>query len=106
MRLMTKLIRKIKNLIKNNMFPIFCIGETLEQRNNGLIEKTLKNQITKGLYKLDTTEIILAYEPVWAIGTGETATPEIITETHQMIRNILNDIGFDGQKYLYYTVVV
>jgi triosephosphate isomerase len=42
--------------------------------------------------------MILAYEPVWAIGTGKTATPDIITETHLLIRNILNDIGFDGEK--------
>ena len=90
--------KKNKNLIKNNMCPIFCVGETLEQRNNALIEKTLKNQIIKGLDKLESKEIILAYEPVWAIGTGQTATSEIITEAHQMIRNILNDIGFDGQK--------
>ena len=90
--------KKNQKLIRNNMCPIFCIGETLEQRNDGLIEKTLKNQIIKGLDKLEAKEIILAYEPVWAIGTGETATLEIIIEAHQMIRNILNDIGFDGQK--------
>ena len=42
--------------------------------------------------------IIIAYEPVWAIGTGKTATPDMIVDTHKMIRNILNDIGFDGQK--------
>ena len=83
---------------KRKLNVIFCIGETLEQRNNNLIEETLKRQISKGLHKLSDKEIILAYEPVWAIGTGETATSKIIMETHQMIRNILNDIGFDGQK--------
>ena len=41
---------------------------------------------------------VIAYEPVWAIGTGKTATPDMIIDTHKMIRNILNDIGFDGQK--------
>ena len=90
--------KKNQKLIRNSICPIFCIGETLEQRNDGLIEETLKNQIIKGLDKLENKKIILAYEPVWAIGTGETATPEIIIEAHQMIRNILNDIGFDGQK--------
>jgi len=88
---------KNKILISNAITPIFCIGETLEERNNGLIEKTLTNQIVNGLNAINNN-IILAYEPVWAIGTGETATSEIIVEAHQIIRNILNDIGFDGEK--------
>lgn len=90
--------QKIIMSLENDLSPIFCIGETLDQRNNGLIEETLKNQIKNGLDKLKPKEMILAYEPVWAIGTGETATPEIIIEAHKMIRNILNDIGFDGEK--------
>ena len=47
---------------------------------------------------LQETNFIVAYEPVWAIGTGKTATSEMIIESHRIIRNILNDIGFDGQK--------
>ena len=88
---------KNKILISNAITPIFCIGETLEERNNGLIEKTLTNQIVNGLNAINNN-IILAYEPVWAIGTGKTATPDIIIKTHLLIRNILNDIGFDGKK--------
>ena len=89
---------KINLAFKYNLKPIFCIGETLEERESNLIEKTLKNQIVKGLNGINNNNMILAYEPVWAIGTGKTATPDIITETHLLIRNILNDIGFDGEK--------
>ena len=62
------------------------------------MKATLKEQLTKGVNGIRGKNVILAYEPVWAIGTGETATSEIIQEAHQMIRNILNDIGFDGEK--------
>ena len=62
------------------------------------MKATLKEQLTKGLNGIRGENIILAYEPVWAIGTGETATYAIIVEAHCMIRNILNDIGFDGEK--------
>ena len=57
----------------------------------------LKKQLSTCLKNIKFKTII-AYEPVWAIGTGETATSEMITGAHQMIRNILNDIGFDGEK--------
>ena len=53
--------------------------------------------MTESLFDIKSN-VIIAYEPVWAIGTGETATSEIIIEAHQIIRKILNDIGFDGQK--------
>ena len=92
--------KKVEIALKYDLKPILCIGETLEQRKNNEVEKTLKNQLSKCLQDIVTRNfnIIIAYEPVWAIGTGETATSKIITETHQMIRKILNDIGFDGQK--------
>tara|TARA_B100000700_G_scaffold238980_1_gene265570 strand:- start:382 stop:1164 length:783 start_codon:yes stop_codon:yes gene_type:complete len=90
--------KKINLALKYYLEPIFCIGETLEQRQNNLMKATLKEQLTKGLNGIRGENIILAYEPVWAIGTGETATSAIITEAHRMIRNILNDIGFDGEK--------
>ena len=89
--------KKVNIALKYDLNPILCIGETLEQRKNNLVEETLKKQLSKCLQDIDSN-IIIAYEPVWAIGTGETATSKIITEAHQVIRNILNDIGFDGQK--------
>ncbi len=89
--------KKVNTALSYNLTPILCLGENLEQRKNNLIEEILKNQLSKCLKNIDSN-IIIAYEPVWAIGTGETATSKIITETHQIIRNILNDIGFDGEK--------
>ena len=89
---------KINLAFKYNLKPIFCIGETLEERESNLIKKTLKNQIVNGLNGTKNNNVILAYEPIWAIGTGKTATPDIIIKTHLLIRNILNDIGFDGEK--------
>ena len=89
--------KKVITVSKYKLEPILCIGETLKQRKNNEVQKTLKKQLSKCLQNVNSN-IIIAYEPVWAIGTGETATSEIIVEAHQMIRNILNDIGFDGEK--------
>tara|TARA_B100000614_G_scaffold253029_1_gene266438 strand:- start:377 stop:1153 length:777 start_codon:yes stop_codon:yes gene_type:complete len=90
--------KKIKISIENCLLPIFCIGETRDQREENLIKKTLTKQLSIGLSGVNNSNFVIAYEPVWAIGTGQTATSEIITATHKMIRNILNDIGFDGKK--------
>ena len=68
----------------------------MDQRKNNLVEETLKNQLSKCLQNIDSN-IVIAYEPVWAIGTGETATSEIIVEAHQMIRKNLSKIGFHGE---------
>ena len=89
--------KKVITVLKCKLEPILCIGETLKQRKNNEVQITLKKQLSKCLQNVDSN-VIIAYEPVWAIGTGETATSEIIVEAHQMIRNILNDIGFDGEK--------
>ena len=89
--------KKLNTALSYNLIPILCLGENLEQRKNDQIEEILKNQLSKCLKNINSN-LIIAYEPIWAIGTGETATSEIIVEAHQMIRKILNDIGFDGQK--------
>lgn len=79
---------------------VFCIGEQLEERENGMTDAVLKNQIQEGLKnfpadKLD--QLIVAYEPVWAIGTGKVATPEQAEETHQGVRSVLVGLyGRDG----------
>lgn len=93
---------KIKSSLDNNLTPIFCIGETLEQRQNGTTNGILLNQIKIGLSKVlnysqqNLSNIIIAYEPVWAIGTGLTATNEQINETHNFINNeIKNLFGFE-----------
>jgi len=84
--------RRLKTAVSNGLRPIVCIGETLEQREAGLTFSVLETQLKDGLAGLDheaAEKLVLAYEPVWAIGTGRTATPETAQEAHQFIRNKL-----------------
>jgi len=83
------LAEKVNSALKNKLTPIFCIGETLDQRNGNTYFDVIKSQLAEGLFHLTDNEIksvILAYEPVWAIGTGLTATPEQAQEIHEFIR--------------------
>lgn len=83
------LSEKVNSALKNQLTPIFCIGETLDQRNSNSHFEVIKSQLSEGLFHLSETEIekvILAYEPVWAIGTGLTATPDQAQEIHEFIR--------------------
>ena len=89
------ILKKIRSVLNEGMKPIFCVGETLEQRNQNEIEDTLKQQLTTVFDTLTSDEIenlVIAYEPVWAIGTGINAEPEHIKEAHQMIRQIVSSI--------------
>ena len=84
--------RKVKAALGGGLRPIFCIGETLEQRQSGATFAVLEEQIKEGLNNIDSSDIRLvtfAYEPVWAIGTGETATPGQAQEAHRFIREML-----------------
>ncbi|RAJ37102.1 triose-phosphate isomerase [Pedobacter cryoconitis] len=75
--------------LANQLTPIFCIGETLDERNNGNFFEILKGQLENGLFHLspeDFAKVVIAYEPVWAIGTGLTATAEQAQEVHEFIR--------------------
>jgi triosephosphate isomerase len=75
--------------LQNGLTPIFCIGETLDERNNGSYFEVLNSQLTEGVFSLSTEDfakIVIAYEPVWAIGTGLTATSEQAQEVHAFIR--------------------
>lgn len=82
--------KKMISAIKNGLIPIFCIGETLQERNSMETEKVLKKQIEIGLRDVaEESEFIIAYEPVWAIGTGINATPEQIREAHAFIRDFI-----------------
>ncbi len=83
------LAQKVNMVLKNLLKPIFCIGETLEQRNGNSHFKIIEKQLEEGVFHLSETDfahVILAYEPVWAIGTGLTATPEQAQEVHAFIR--------------------
>lgn len=87
--------QKTKTAIKNNMKPIFCIGETLEEREGGITFKVIEKQVTEGLEGLtekDLEHLIVAYEPVWAIGTGRNATPEQAQEVHAFIRQLISKL--------------
>ena len=88
------LSQKLDVVLKNGLSPIFCIGETLEQRNSETYFEVIKEQITEASFHLqgaDYRKMVLAYEPVWAIGTGLTASPEQAQEIHSFIRNLLAD---------------
>lgn len=83
---------KIKQALANGLKVIFCIGETFEEREAGKIETVLHPQIKKGLKGVseeDASEVVVAYEPVWAIGTGKTATPEQAQDAHAFVRSVL-----------------
>ncbi len=83
---------KVKCVLAHQMTPILCIGEKLEDREAGRTNDVNKTQINGGLAGLTAEEakkVVIAYEPVWAIGTGKTATPEIAEETHKAIREEL-----------------
>ncbi|MDN3506268.1 MAG: triose-phosphate isomerase [Simkaniaceae bacterium] len=84
--------RKLKQAIAQNIPAILCIGESEKDRTDGLSDQVLKAQLDGALQGIDNLQsLIIAYEPVWAIGTGKTATPEIAQETHQMIRAHLSN---------------
>lgn len=83
--------KKTVRALENNLKVIFCIGETLEQREAGETFSVIKSQILAGLTGIDLTNVILAYEPVWAIGTGKTASPEQAQEVHAFIRQTLTE---------------
>lgn len=87
--------RKLFCSFSAGLIPIVCVGETLDQRDGGQAEKVVKSQVTEGLANLTpdhAKRMILAYEPVWAIGTGRTATPELAEEMHSLLRSRINNI--------------
>lgn len=86
--------RKLKRALKEHLIPILCIGETLQEREGGLVEVTLGTQLKECLMALKEEEIrqiVIAYEPVWAIGSGKTATKEEAQDVHAFIRNYIQD---------------
>lgn len=85
---------KVKALLDQGLTPIYCNGETFEQRKAGEHFEVVKNQTEVALFTLSAEEIkkvVIAYEPVWAIGTGETATPDQAQEIHAFIRGLIKD---------------
>src|SRR2546421_2631391 len=90
--------RKVRAAHEAALRPIVCIGETLEQRDKGNVEKILSIHLRgslKDLSEKELQETVIAYEPVWAIGTGRNATPEQAQEAHTFIRNTLREMADD-----------
>ncbi len=88
------LSEKVNKALQNDLNPIYCVGELRDDRENGNYKEVIEKQLTKALFHLSELEmrkVILAYEPVWAIGTGLTATPEQAEEVHAFIRSLLAD---------------
>lgn len=91
--------KKVKSALNHGLKPILCVGETLEQRQSKSAMKVIKNQIAGCLNNVDKYEmknIVIAYEPVWAIGTGKNATPEQAQEVHAYIKKLLSEIYSDS----------
>ena len=89
----TILSKKVKAALENSLNIIFCIGEELSERESGNHFEIIKNQLTNALIDLNNNEIkniVIAYEPVWAIGTGMTANNQQIQEMHEFIRELIN----------------
>jgi triosephosphate isomerase len=84
--------KKVKLALSNDLIPIFCCGEVLQERQSGIHMKVVKTQIEQGLFDLkaeDFGRVVIAYEPVWAIGTGVTATAAQAQEMHKIIRDLI-----------------
>jgi triosephosphate isomerase (TIM) len=93
---------KVLAALDSKLKPILCIGETLEERHHDLTASVVERQLRSGLQSVDPDSIsrcVIAYEPVWAIGTGQTATPEQARDVHRIIRELLIDLyPAQGQK--------
>src|SRR5207237_1956217 len=80
---------KLRAALEAGLTPIVCVGEVLEEREAGLTEDVLRRQCTRAFYSISARKagkLIVAYEPVWAIGTGRTATPQIASQAHVVVR--------------------
>lgn len=99
--------KRIKAALAEALIPIMCIGETLEERKKGKTIKKVETQITEGLKDLseeEMSQVIIAYEPIWAIGTGLTATPHQAEEVHNFIRDKLEERY--GNKIASYAIIL
>jgi triosephosphate isomerase len=87
--------KKVKSALSHGLKIVLCVGEKLEERENGKTEEVIKNELVsdlKGVAKEDLENIIIAYEPIWAIGTGVSAKPEQAEEVHKYIRSLLDEM--------------
>ncbi|WP_456343039.1 triose-phosphate isomerase, partial [Thermovibrio sp.] len=90
--------RKVISAVNHDLIPILCVGETLQEREEGRTQEVVERQVREGLKGLKPeNEFVIAYEPVWAIGTGRSATPEMAQEVHTFIRDVLTEL-FEKEK--------
>ena len=85
--------------MRNDLIPIFCLGETLDEREHGKTFNVVERQLSRGLTDVGLTDpvrLLIAYEPVWAIGTGRTASPEQAQEVHAFLRRGLAELLPEG----------
>lgn len=93
--------RKCAKVVEHGIVPVLCVGETIDQRERGETEQVVLHQLRTGLSMLDLEGVrgaIVAYEPVWAIGTGRTATPDDAATVHRVIRAALVELVGDGAQ--------
>lgn len=91
--------RKLSTALEHELSVIYCIGETEQQREAGRVEEVLSDQLRgtlEGFTAEELDDLVVAYEPVWAIGTGNSASPEQADEAHQTVRSVLDDVVEDG----------
>ncbi len=100
--------KKMISALSTGLLPILCVGELLEEREKGKTEEVVKTQVLEGFKNIDketALKVTIAYEPVWAIGTGKTATPEDADKVHAYIRKVLTglyEIEFSGRMRIQY----
>lgn len=90
------LAQKVKAIQDFGMTPMLCVGESLHERESGNTESVIEKQLREGLSKADLDgRLLIAYEPVWAIGTGKVATPDQAEKAHKFLRSVLQDMAGD-----------
>jgi len=100
--------QKLRHVLSGTLVPIVCVGEVLSERESGRTEEVVREQVRRSLKDVPAEQaarVVAAYEPVWAIGTGKTASPEMAAEVHGLIRDeitaILGGLVADGMRILY-----
>ena len=91
----TTVNKRSHKALEHKLAPIICVGESLDQRKSDEHYDLVKNQVTAALFDIseeDVLDVVIAYEPIWAIGTGETASPEQAQEMHEHIRNVISEL--------------
>jgi triosephosphate isomerase len=91
--------QQLRCAIEKGLTPILCVGETFEQREQGNEERVVRSQLEVALAGAEANwPLVIAYEPVWAIGTGVVAEPHQVQAMHAMIRNVLSNLGISGDE--------